>query len=68
MDRYLIRGGLYAIISLSLACYEALTRSPVRYELIIGYGLVFIFGIFTIITRQKRPDYKKIAFRKKMDD
>ncbi len=55
MDRYLVRGALYAAISFFLAGYEALTHNPVRLELILGYGLVFLFGVFTILTRHKRP-------------
>lgn len=56
MNRYFVRGMLYAVISFSLASYEALTHDPVRLELIAGYALVFAFGVITILTRHKRPD------------
>ncbi len=59
MNRYVIRGTLYAVISFVLAAYEALTHDPVRIELILGYALVFSFGVFTILTRHKRPDFSE---------
>jgi len=58
VNKYILRGGLYAAISFTLALYETLTHQPIRFELIAGYGLVFLFGIFTILSRHKRLDYK----------
>jgi len=65
VNRYFIRGALYAAISFSLAAYEALMNDPVRIELILGYALVFGFGVFTILTRHKRPDFSQDQHVKK---
>lgn len=54
MNRYFVRGFLYAAVSMLLALYETATHEPVRLELLAGYAIVFAFGVFTIVTRKKR--------------
>jgi len=56
LNKYAIKGSLYALVSFALAMVEALTHQPPRIELLIGYALVFVFGIFTILTRHLRED------------
>lgn len=55
MNRYLIRGIFFSCASLGLAVYESIMVAPPRVELFLGYGLVFAYGIFTILTRHRRP-------------
>lgn len=57
LDRYILRGLLFSIASLALALYEVLSKGKPSWLLIIGYGFVFIYGIFVIVTRERRPDY-----------
>lgn len=55
-DRYLLRGLIFMVVSLSLAVYEAAFRTTPSYEVIAGYALVFGYGIFSVFTRQKRVE------------
>ena len=54
MNKSAIKGSLYALAGFVLAMVEALTHKPPRIELIVGYALVFVFGIFIVATRQLR--------------
>jgi len=56
LNRYAIKGSIYAVVSFALAMVEALTHEHPRIELLIGYALVFAFGVFTILTRHLRED------------
>lgn len=54
-----MKGGLFAGVSFLLALYETFTASSPRFGLIVGYMLVFAYGIVTILIRKKHPDYQK---------
>ncbi|MCA9735034.1 MAG: hypothetical protein H6696_07200 [Deferribacteres bacterium] len=56
IDKYTVRGSVFCLLSISLVLYELYAVSPPRLALIAGYALTFIFGVFTIITRHKRPN------------
>lgn len=58
VNKYILRGILFAGLSLALAVYEALLQDEPRFEIILGYSLVFLYGILIIVTRKKRPDYQ----------
>ncbi len=54
MNKTILRGVLFSGLAASLSFYEVMTHVPIRFELIAGYGLVFLYGILVIIGREHR--------------
>lgn len=55
MDRNLVHGSIFCILSVLLSFYEIYTATAPRIALLAGYALTFCFGIFVILTRKIRP-------------
>jgi Ca2+/Na+ antiporter len=55
-----MRGVLFSVVSFALVIYEIIVANSPRIELVVGYFFVFAYGIFTIVSRHKRPDYEEL--------
>lgn len=59
LDKVIVKGVFFAVLSIALAVFEALTQAAPRYGIIFGYLLVFSYGILVILTRKKRLDCRE---------
>ena len=64
MDKNLLRGSIFCILSVLLSVYEILTNDVPRFPLLAGYTLTFCFGVFVILSRNTRPKKESRASKK----